>query len=58
MNVEDWRRAPLDEIVFRIGVEAEARGVAVAGVGARRPAAARGAAAAGGREALGLPTLD
>lgn len=31
MNVEDWRRAPLEEIVTRIDVEASARGVAVAG---------------------------
>ncbi len=31
MNVEDWRAAPLHEIVARIGEEAAARGVEVAG---------------------------
>jgi glutamate formiminotransferase/glutamate formiminotransferase/formiminotetrahydrofolate cyclodeaminase len=31
MNVEDWRAAPLDEIVARIDAEAAARGVDVAG---------------------------
>ena len=55
MNVEDWRRAPLDEIVFRIGVEAEARGVAV--VGSELVGLLPEGAAAAGAVALGLPTL-
>jgi glutamate formiminotransferase len=31
MNVEDWRAAPLHELVARIAAEADARGVALAG---------------------------
>jgi glutamate formiminotransferase len=57
MNIEDWHRAPLPEIVGRIDAEAAARGVAVAGselVGLM-PA---GAAASAGAAALGLPELD
>jgi glutamate formiminotransferase/glutamate formiminotransferase/formiminotetrahydrofolate cyclodeaminase len=56
MNVEDWRAAPLDEIVARIRLEADARGVTVAGselVGLVPEGAARP-----GAEALGLPSLD
>ncbi len=56
MNVEDWRAAPLDEIVARIRIEADARGVTVAGselVGLVPEGAARP-----GAEALGLPSLD
>jgi glutamate formiminotransferase / 5-formyltetrahydrofolate cyclo-ligase len=57
MNVEDWRVAPLQEIVSRIGAEAEARGVSIAGselVGLL-PA---GAAAAAAGPALALEGLD
>ncbi len=31
MNVEDWRSAPLHEVVARVEAEAAAHGVAVAG---------------------------
>jgi glutamate formiminotransferase len=57
MNVEDWRRAPLSDIVGRIDAEAAARGVSVAGselVGLM-PA---GAAAASDAAVLHLPELD
>jgi glutamate formiminotransferase/glutamate formiminotransferase/formiminotetrahydrofolate cyclodeaminase len=56
MNVEDWRVAPLDAIVARIGREATARGVAVSGselVGLIPEGAAQA-----GADALGLPSLD
>jgi glutamate formiminotransferase len=48
MNVEDWRRSPLHEVVARVEAEAAARGVAVAGgelVGLLPAGAALGAAA-------------
>ena len=31
MNIEDWKSAPLHEIVARVAAEASARGVEVAG---------------------------
>ncbi len=55
MNVEDWRRAPLDQIVVRIEAEAAARGVAVAG--AELVGLLPQGAAAAGAEALRLPQL-
>ena len=55
MNVEDWRRAPLDEIVARIDAEAAARGVAVAG--SELVGLLPEGAAAAGAEALRLPQL-
>ncbi len=55
MNVEDWRRAPLDEIVARIEAEAAARGVAVAG--SELVGLLPEGAAAAGAEALRLPQL-
>lgn len=57
MNVTDWEAAALHEIVARIGAEAEARGVAVAGselVGLM-PA---GAAVAAAGSALGIQGFD
>jgi len=56
MNVEDWQASPLDAIVARIGAEAAARGVEVAGselVGLMPEGAARAGAAA-----LRLESLD
>lgn len=56
MNVEDWRAAPLAEVVARIVTEAEARGVQVAGselVGLMPEGAAQAGAAA-----LRLDSLD
>ena len=57
MNVEDWRAAPLHELVARIGAEAQARGAEVVGselVGLM-PA---GAAAATAGALLGLAGFD
>jgi glutamate formiminotransferase/glutamate formiminotransferase/formiminotetrahydrofolate cyclodeaminase len=56
MNVEDWRIAPLDEIVARIVDEASARGVAV--VGAELVGLMPEGAARPGADALRLDRLD
>jgi len=56
MNVEDWRRAPLAEIVARIEAEATARGVEVAGSELVGLIPERAAAA--GAQALRLDRLD
>jgi glutamate formiminotransferase len=56
MNVEDWRAAPLHEVVAAIRAQASARGVALAGselVGLLPAGAALAAAAS----AFGLPEL-
>jgi glutamate formiminotransferase/glutamate formiminotransferase/formiminotetrahydrofolate cyclodeaminase len=56
MNVEDWQESPLEEIVARIGAEAAARGVGVAGselVGLMPEGAARA-----GAKDLRLESLD
>jgi glutamate formiminotransferase len=55
MNVEDWRAAPLEEIVARIEAEARERGVEI--VGSELVGLIPEGAAAAGPEALRLPAL-